>query len=173
MVYSLPKPGPLGQTVLALTPLEFEAYTPYWLATSCRCVLGAPNRATPLTLAFRRFAFLDRLAALVPPRLASPSVSRRARASCPPPCRSCVEPDFPVLAGDVLSLRRLRRSWRIVGSIQRILAYLGEPTKAPRIAPVARSPPAPFQEDFDMREGDTFALTEPLPEYELDQRVSG
>jgi hypothetical protein len=42
---------------------------------------------------------------------------------------------------------------------------LGEPTKAPHIAPTARGPPR--EED----EGNTFALSEPL-EYEFDQRVS-
>ncbi len=56
------------------------------------------------------------------------------------------------------------------GSITRILAYLGEPTKAPHIAPAARGPP--WEEDFDTREGDTFALSESLPEYEFDQRLS-
>jgi hypothetical protein len=45
-----------------------------------------------------------------------------------------------------------------------------EPTKAPHIAPAARGPPR--EEDFDTHEGDTFALSEPLPEYEFDQRVS-
>ncbi|MGH8586166.1 MAG: hypothetical protein ACREWE_08305 [Gammaproteobacteria bacterium] len=87
------------------------------------------------------------------------------------------------------------------GSITRILAYLGEPTKAPYIAPAGRGPP--WEEDFDTREGGTFALSEratsesqgqgvallgaprtlagqsrdgcftPLPEYEFDQRLSG
>ena len=47
---------------------------------------------------------------------------------------------------------------------------LGEPTKAPHIAPTARGPPR--EEDFDTHEGDTFALSEPLPKYEFDQRVS-
>jgi hypothetical protein len=56
------------------------------------------------------------------------------------------------------------------GSITRILAYLGEPTQAPRIAPAARGPPG--EEDFDPREGDMSGLSEPLPEYEFDQRVS-
>ncbi|MGH9199588.1 MAG: hypothetical protein ACRD1T_28140, partial [Acidimicrobiia bacterium] len=46
------------------------------------------------------------------------------------------------------------------GSITPILAYpLGEPTKAPHIAPAARGPP--WDEEFDTREGDTFALSEP------------
>ena len=49
-------------------------------------------------------------------------------------------------------------------------AYLGEATKAPHIAPAARGPP--WKEDFDTREGDTFTSSEPLPEYEFDQRVS-
>ena len=44
------------------------------------------------------------------------------------------------------------------GSIARILAYLGEPTQAPRIAPPTRGPS--LEEDFDTREGDTFALSE-------------
>jgi hypothetical protein len=35
------------------------------------------------------------------------------------------------------------------GSITRILAYLGEPTKAPHIAPAARVPP---WEDFEPRQ---------------------
>jgi hypothetical protein len=55
-------------------------------------------------------------------------------------------------------------------SITRILAYLGEPAQAPHVAPTARDPP--WEEDFDTREGDTFALSEPLPEVEFDQRVS-
>jgi hypothetical protein len=71
------------------------------------------------------------------------------------------------------------------GSITRILAYLGEPTQAPHIAPAARGPPwecAMDQrhvleryikpKDFDTREGDTFALSEPLPEDQFDQRVN-
>ena len=59
----------------------------------------------------------------------------------------------------------MHRSMRIiafvteVGFIQRILAYLGEPTQAPRVAPAARVPPG-WDEDFDTREGDTFALSE-------------
>jgi len=56
-------------------------------------------------------------------------------------------------------------------SITRILAYLGEPTKAPHIARAARGPPD-WEGDFDTREGDTFARSESLPEYEFDQRVS-
>jgi hypothetical protein len=36
------------------------------------------------------------------------------------------------------------------GSIMHILAYRGEPTKAPHIAPAARGPPR--DEDFDTRE---------------------
>jgi hypothetical protein len=41
------------------------------------------------------------------------------------------------------------------GSLQRILASLGEPAQTPRIAPAARGPP--WQEYFDPREVD------PLP----------
>ncbi len=52
------------------------------------------------------------------------------------------------------------------GSITRILAYLGEPTQAPHIAPPV--PVLPGEEHFDAREGDTFALREALP----DQRGS-
>jgi hypothetical protein len=52
------------------------------------------------------------------------------------------------------------------GSITRILAYLGEPTRAPHIAPAARGPPD-GEKDFDTCEGDTIALNEPLPEYEF------
>ena len=51
------------------------------------------------------------------------------------------------------------------GSITRILAYLGEPTKAPHIAPAARGPPCGRR--TSMHEGNTFALSEPLPEYEF------
>lgn len=50
-----------------------------------------------------------------------------------------------------------------VGSIQRILAYLGEPAQAPCIAPAA--PGLPWEEDFDPGAGTH--LNEPLPEYEL------
>ncbi len=54
--------------------------------------------------------------------------------------------------------------------ITRILAYLGEPTQAPPIAPAARSPP-PLGRVLRSREG--IGLSEPLSEYEFDQRVSG
>jgi len=37
------------------------------------------------------------------------------------------------------------------GSITRILAYLGEPTKAPYIAPAACGPP--WEKDFEPRQG--------------------
>jgi len=40
------------------------------------------------------------------------------------------------------------------------------------MAPAARDPPQ-GEEHLDTREGDTFALSEPLPEVEFDQRVSG
>ena len=39
-----------------------------------------------------------------------------------------------------------------VGSIQHPLAYLGEPTQAPRVAPTARGPP-PFEEGSEPRKG--------------------
>jgi hypothetical protein len=58
-----------------------------------------------------------------------------------------------------------------VGSVQWILEHIGEPTQPPRIAPAARGPPD-WEGDFDTRERDTFAWSEPLPEYEFDQRVS-
>jgi hypothetical protein len=60
--------------------------------------------------------------------------------------------------------------WLGVPVITRILAYLGKATRH-RTSP---RPPAgpPWEEGFDTREGDTFALSEPLPEYEFDQRVS-
>jgi len=55
------------------------------------------------------------------------------------------------------------------GSITRILAYLGEPTMAPYIAPAARGPP--WEKDCEPRQGTD--LSEPPPEFEFDQRVSG
>jgi hypothetical protein len=57
-----------------------------------------------------------------------------------------------------------------VGSIQRILASPGEPTRAPRITPAARGPPR--QEHYDPREVDPLAMREPVPAYEFDQRVN-
>ncbi len=76
---------------------------------------------------------------------------------------------FPLVCSRCVEPRRIIAFVTDVGSIQRILAYLGEPTKAPCIAPAARIPP--FEEDFRMHEGDTFAPTEVPPEYEFDQRV--
>ena len=57
------------------------------------------------------------------------------------------------------------------GSIQQILEHLGEPTPPPPIAS-AHGPPH-GKADFDRREVDAFALSDPLPLYELDRRVSG
>ena len=56
------------------------------------------------------------------------------------------------------------------GSLQRILASLGEPTQAPRIAPAARG--LPWQDHFDPREVDSLARSKPVPADELDQRVN-
>ena len=48
LVYQLPKPRPDGQTVLSLTPMEFEAYLPVLAGDlPYRCILGAPSRANP------------------------------------------------------------------------------------------------------------------------------
>ena len=57
-----------------------------------------------------------------------------------------------------------------VGSVQRILASLGESTQAPRITLPARGPP--WQGHFDPREVDALARSEPVPAYEFDQRVN-
>jgi len=57
-----------------------------------------------------------------------------------------------------------------LGAVQRILKHLDEPTQPPRLAP-ARGPPG-WDQDFDTREGGMFALSEPLPDYEFDQRVN-
>ena len=55
-------------------------------------------------------------------------------------------------------------------SIQRILEHLGEPIQPPPVA-CARGPPH-WEEDADQREVAEDAMIEPLPAYELDQRVS-
>jgi len=60
----------------------------------------------------------------------------------------------------------------LVDYIQQLLGYLGEPTYAPRIAPAAHGPPR-WEEDFDPREGtEGTDLSQPLLEFEFDQRVS-
>ena len=56
-----------------------------------------------------------------------------------------------------------------VGSVQRILEYLGEPTTPPPIAGPRPSEPG----GHDPRKGTNPAPNDPLPEYEFDQRVSG
>jgi len=56
------------------------------------------------------------------------------------------------------------------GSIQ-VSSHTSVSPPPPRIARAARGPPD-WARDFDTRERDTFARSEPLPEYELDQRVS-
>ncbi len=69
--------------------------------------------------------------------------------------------------GDSGFFGQVFRSWPLLPF------YLGEPTRAPRIAPAARGP-ARWEEDFDPREGtEGTDLSQPLPEYEFDQRVSG
>ncbi len=54
-------------------------------------------------------------------------------------------------------------------SIRRILEHLGEPIRPPPIVS-ARGPP-PGEVDFDRRELDAFALSDPLPVYEAGERV--
>jgi len=98
------------------------------------------------------------------PRISTRS-SRRPRRSAP-------RAEDASLPARLLPLWRADADHRFVtdaGSIQRILASLGEPTPAPRIALAARGPP-PFEKDFhpDART----PLSEPLPEYAFDQRVS-
>lgn len=53
--------------------------------------------------------------------------------------------------------------------VARILRHLGEPTKAPRIAP-ARGPPA--WDDLLAPLPDWDALAQPAPAFELDQRIA-
>jgi len=55
----------------------------------------------------------------------------------------------------------------------RIIAFITEAASIQRIpeAPAARGPPD-GEGDFDTREGEMFARSESLPEYEFDQRVS-
>ena len=65
---------------------------------------------------------------------------------------------FPLLCSRYGEPMRLIGFVTDSGSITRILAYLREPTQAPRIAPAARGPA--WEEDFDTREGDMFALRE-------------
>ncbi len=57
--------------------------------------------------------------------------------------------------------------------MQRLIAYLGKPPPIRSASPPPRAGPPDGDEDFDAREGDTFALSEPLPEHEFDQRASG
>ena len=45
------------------------------------------------------------------------------------------------------------------GSIDRILAYFGEPSQIPHVAPTARGPP--WEEDFDTPEGEMFTRANP------------
>lgn len=59
-------------------------------------------------------------------------------------------------------------SARSAPTARRILAYLGEPTKAPYIAPAARGPP--WEKDFESHQDS--GLSESPPEFEFDQRVS-
>jgi hypothetical protein len=55
-----------------------------------------------------------------------------------------------------------------VNPLKRIPEHLGEPTYLPGIARAARDP-SDGDGDFDTRERNMFARSEPLPEYELDQ----
>ena len=55
-------------------------------------------------------------------------------------------------------------------SIKPILGHLGLPTEPPRVAPARRPPEQSF--DFDQRPRHDLSTPEPMPEYELDQRVS-
>ena len=64
--WSTHSPSRSGKRRAPSHPWSLKRTSLYWPATSCRCVLGAARRALPGP-AFRRFAFLDRRAALVPP----------------------------------------------------------------------------------------------------------
>ncbi len=55
-------------------------------------------------------------------------------------------------------------------SVKRILDHLGLPTEPPRVAPARGPPEQSF--DFDQRPRHDPSAPEPMPEYELDQRVS-
>jgi hypothetical protein len=54
-------------------------------------------------------------------------------------------------------------------AVREILAYLGEPTSAPRLAP-ARGPP--LWERADAGQGELDPQAQPAPDYECDQRIA-
>jgi hypothetical protein len=54
-------------------------------------------------------------------------------------------------------------------SVREILAYLGEPTSPPRLAP-ARGPP--LWERADAGQGELDPLAQPASDYEFDQRIA-
>jgi len=77
---------------------------------------------------------------------------------------------FPLVCARCAEPMRIIAFVTDIGSIQPILAYLGEPTQAPCIA-LASRPRSSLGGGLDPSAG--IHLSEPLPEHEFDQRVSG
>jgi hypothetical protein len=181
LIYQLPRPGPLGQTALALTPLELLDRLAVLIPPPRRHrhryhgVL-APN--APLRAAATARAGLSMEE---PTHASSPNAPTQTPAqevtekSCSPSTYlwamllARIYEVFPLVCPRCGEPMQIIAFVTEVDSIQRILEHLGEPTQAPPIAS-ARGPPG--WEDFDQREAAEWAMNDPIPTDALDQTVN-
>ena len=153
VVYHLPKPGPDGRSDLTLTPLELidrlaALIPPPRLHRHRYHGVLAPN--APLRAAVTALA---RASAATPeqPAVAEPVGGEEHRRS---PARylwalliARIYEVFPLVCPHCGTEMRIIAFVTETASVTRILEYIGEPAKPPRLAP-ARGPPA-WEETFD------------------------
>ena len=192
LIYESVKPGPSGSVTLMLTPLELldrlAALIPPPRRHRHRYFgVLAPN--APLRSA---------VTAPAGPRAETPAAQTpAAAAAAPPPAPASASAETAQAAEEPIHRRAARYAWalllariyevfpllcpkcggeiRIIAfiteapAVREILAYLGEPTSPPRMAP-ARGPP--LWEMADAGQGECDPQAQPVPDYEFDQRIA-
>ena len=177
VVYRLPKPQRDGATALTLTPLE--------LIDHLAALIPPPRR--------HRHRYHGVLAPNAPLRAAAialgrdltdaPSAPAEAAAPPPVPARNARSParylwamllarlfeSLPLVCPNCGAHMRIIAFITDAAPVERILGYIGEPSRPPPIAP-ARGPPA--WDDAPEPVPDWDLLGQPEPDVEFDQRVS-
>ncbi len=192
LVYESVKPGPSGSVTLMLTPLELLDRLAALIPPPRRhrhryfgvLAPNAPLRAAVTALAGQQ---AEAPAAQTPAAAAGAAPSAPASASAQTP-QAAEEPIhrraaryawalllariyefFPLLCPKCGGEIRIIAFINEAIAVREILAYLGEPTSPPPMAP-ARGPP--LWEMTDAGQGELDPQAQPAPDYEFDQRIA-
>ncbi len=192
LVYESVKPGPGGSVTLMLTPLELLDRLAALIAPPRRhrhryfgvLAPNAPLRAAVTALAGTGpetpAAQTPAAAAGAAPPAAASASAETAQAAEEPIHRQAARYAWALLLARIyevfpLLCPKCGGEIRIIAfitealAVREILAYLGEPTSPPRLAP-ARGPP--LWERADAGQGEFDPQAQPVPDYEFDQRIA-